>query len=344
MATIYSLGVDIGGTKMESSLIKLSDSQNLPNPIALEESHIKSFEILSRKRIPTERESGYEDILTRLNSLIMNTISESKVSPSELKQVGIGLPGSVHPQELKMIQGNSQVFEGKSVKEDLLILIKDSLGIQPTISINNDANCFALAESLGGAGLQYKDDYGVQFKEQTSIGIILGTGCGGGVLINGHLLNGKMGGGGEIGHTVLYKDGRDCYCGRKGCAELYLSGSGFELSFNLKNTSMSEDTIKAKEIFNLIEKTDDETAKQVLSTYQEDLLTFICNLSNIFDPHFFVLGGGLSNQDAIYQSLEEDLKHINFLKEHTPKIYKNKLGDSAGVLGAALLPFLKTSQ
>ncbi|MBT7611129.1 MAG: ROK family protein [Bacteriovoracaceae bacterium] len=341
MSYKYSLGIDIGGSKMEAAIIELSDNKNLPNPISLDESNIQSFKILIRKRIPTNRDYGYKDVLARLQNLIQDIILESKVNASDILEVGIGLPGSVHPETLKMIHGNSQIFENRPIKEDLLFFFKESLKISPNISLNNDANCFALAESLGGAGVNFKDQFGIKFKDQISIGIILGTGCGGGILINGHLLNGKIGGGGEIGHTVLHNNGRDCYCGRKGCAEVYLSGSGLEFGFNLKNSSMSEDIINAKEIFHLIEQTKDKLALSILGDYQEDLLKFICNLSNIFDPHYFVLGGGLSNQDAIYQGLEEKLSDINFLKDFSPKIYKNKLGDSAGVLGAALLPHIE---
>jgi fructokinase len=340
MSGKYSLGIDIGGTKIEASIIGFSSQKTLTHPINIDEQNIHSFEVITRERIPTQRDNGYQDVLTRLQALINSVIEKSKISPNNITTIGIGLPGSVHPTKQTMIHGNSQIFEKEDIKKDLQSFLKEDMDVSPIIVINNDANCFALAESLGGAGLKFKTDYDVPFKDQTSIGIILGTGCGGGVLINGRLLNGKVGGGGEIGHTVLHRDGRDCYCKRKGCAELYLSGTGLEISFNLKNTSMSEDKIKALEIFNLLEKTGDKVAKATIDAYCEDLLLFICNLSNIFDPHYFVLGGGLSNQEIIYKNLEEKLTKINFLKAYSPKIYKNQLGDSAGVLGAALLPYL----
>ena len=127
MSYKYSLGIDIGGSKMEAAIIELSDNKNLPNPISLDESNIQSFKILIRKRIPTNRDYGYKDVLARLQNLIQDIILESKVNASDILEVGIGLPGSVHPETLKMIHGNSQIFENRPIKEDLLFFFKESL-------------------------------------------------------------------------------------------------------------------------------------------------------------------------------------------------------------------------
>jgi fructokinase len=144
-----------------------------------------------------------------------------------------------------------------------------------------------------------------------------------------------MGGGGELGHTVLHSNGNSCYCGRLGCAEQYLSGPAIEALYPNKNEKLS-----SKEIFEKA-KEGDALCKVTVHAYQENLVQFLTNLTNIFDPHFIVLGGGVSNQDEIRNNIEKKISEKCFLKSFPPKIYKHKFGDSAGVIGALLLPFIQ---
>ena len=331
------LGMDIGGTKVEVSLFKLHHEKK--EGLIQFSTDIKnhySIETLDQQRIPTERDSGYEIVVERIAELIQKVLSDNKVKIDDVSSLGIGLPGSVDPKTQQMLKGNTNIFVGNDFKTHL----KNKLGSKFSIQIENDANCFALAESLSGAGQKYRNDTGMNFEDETSVGIILGTGVGGGILLKGKLLKGKKGGGAEIGHTQLISGGFDCYCGRKGCVEQYLSGPGFSAFFASKSPSMAEDPPSSKDIFAMAENKK-PFALQIIDDYQSLLVQFLANLNNILDPDYFVLGGGISNQDFIYRDLEEKLYLQTFLNESRPRVYKNALGDSSGGLGAALLPFLE---
>ena len=223
-----------------------------------------------------------------------------------------------------MLNGNSQIFIGKSFAKDLNQYFESPV----EILCNNDASCFALAEAKLGAGLKYREQFGIPLSQQISIGIILGTGCGGGIISNGKILNGQNGGGGEIGHSTLISNGHSCYCGRKGCAEQYLCGPALERSYGEK--------IAARELFERA-GAGEQKAIDCLQSYQKNLIEFLTNLTSIFDPHFFVLGGGLSKQALLYQSLEKGLHAQTFVPQSNPVVYQHKVSDSAGVIGAALL-------
>jgi predicted NBD/HSP70 family sugar kinase len=331
------LGMDIGGTKIEVSLFRLHH-QSIEKfiPFHTDSAHQYSIELVDDQRIPTQRDNGYEDVLGRIVVLVQKVLSENNLKVSDISSLGIGLPGSVDPMTQQMLKGNTNIFVGKDLKTDL----SKKLGSKFSIQIENDANCFALAEALCGAGQKYRTETGVNFNEETSIGIILGTGVGGGILLGGKLLKGKKGGGAEIGHTQLISNGFNCYCERKGCVEQYLSGPGFSQYFASKSPSMAEDPPSSKDIFAMAED-QKPIALRIIDDYQNLLVQFLANLNNILDPDYFVLGGGVSNQDIIYKGLQEKLYKQTFLKQSRPKVYKNTLGDSAGGLGAALLPFLE---
>ena len=317
----HLLGFDIGGTKTEVTLFKLGGGDGeFKVSTKAGKSDIKT---IASKRMPTARDEGYETYLKNLNELIHSVLTDSSIEVSELLGIGLGLPGSVHPETGKMLNGNTHMMIGKDVVSDL----RASLNFQNPIAVNNDASCFALAEALCGAGLKYESDHGIAVNKQQSIGIILGTGCGGGLISNGKILNGGKGGGGEIGHTTLVTDGHPCYCKRKGCAELYLAGPALEKNMPGK---------KATEIFELAAK-EDPTALTVVNDYRLKLCDFLINLNNFYDPHFIVLGGGVSKQDIIYKDLEEEIGKKMFVSGKVPNIYQHQLSDSAGGLGAAIM-------
>ena len=289
------IGLDVGGTKIEIALIQ-------------------DNKIILQKRTPTERHKGYAHIISNITSLIQAALKETKMNLHRFSGIGIGLPGSVDPSSMKMINGNTQAF----IDQDLIGDLKRNLDTDIDIKCANDANCFALAESILGVGKEYPID-------AVGIGIIIGTGCGSGITIGRKIFSGSRGGAGEAGHTTLHENGRDCYCGKNGCAELYLSGRGIEDQYFISNG----DRKKATDVL--------EDSK-LLEKYKKDLGKFLSNLTNILDPDYFVLGGGLSKYPHLYAGVEKILASKQFLRNYpTPKIHQHVIGDSAGVLGAALL-------
>ncbi len=285
------IGIDLGGTKIEA--------------IVLDENHTP----LKRKRVSTPKD--YPGILSEITKLVKEL---HVVAPQAT--IGLGCPGHVGIDG-KIRNSNTQCLNGKSLKLDLENRLAQS------VSIENDANCFALAEAQLGAG---KND-------QTVFGVILGTGVGGGIVINQQLLSGKHHIAGEWGHNVLEAEGPDCYCGKQGCVETLLSGSGMALEFNTQNDT----AYSAKEIFHLSE----DGNKSALSTrdcYVDRLAIALSVVINIIDPDCIVLGGGISNVDYLYSgALNEKLKGYVFHPNWQGKVLKNEQGDSAGVIGAALL-------
>lgn len=306
MGDRITIGLDIGGTKIEAGLFK------------------NGF-LTTSERMPTERDKGYESVIERLAQHIQKLLKENDVHMVQLEGIGAGLPGTINPKSGQMINGNSQIFIDRPFTQDL----KDELGHPIEIRTANDANLFALAEVHRGAGLLHAKETSRQPGDQIAVGIILGTGNGGGLIDHGKIYEGRNGGGAEIGHYVLYNNGRPCYCGRKGCAEQYLSGPSIEKSyFDRTGTNL-----KATEIFKL----EAREALEVQNQFKFDLLESLSNLASLFDPDYFVLGGGVSTISKIYEGIEENLWKRVFVKGSRPRVYQHQIGDSAGVVGAAML-------
>jgi fructokinase len=292
---MYKLGIDLGGTKIEG--------------IVLDGENIEIF----RKRIPTEQELGYGHILNKINDLYKYLLAEIG---NEKHTFGIGTPGSVSQDSGLLRNSNTLVLNGKSLKEDL----QEKIG--RVIKIENDANCFALAEAISGAGIGYEMVFGV----------IMGTGCGGGIVYKGEILRGLQGIGGEWGHTAINPNGPQCYCGSKGCVETYISGGGLQrLYFQGSDEELAfEEIVKkyyAEDVFTL------GFMEQFFDNYGRSL----ANLINILDPHVIVLGGGVSNFNELYTRGTESVRKYIFSDSFKTPILKNELGDSAGVIGAALM-------
>ena len=307
------LGLDIGGTKMEAAILA---------------THPEGNDVVARERIPTQREEGFESVFKRMLDLIASVINQNGTDIGELKSIGVGLPGAVDPKTQKMLNGNTSLFIG----HDLASLLKKALNYSGPIGIANDANCFALAEAMLGVGKKHAEEQRTTPEKLTSIGIILGTGVGGGLIVEGRALEGKSGGAGEIGHTQLDPNGPECFCGRRGCAETFLSGKGLESWY----AARYQEQYFAMQIFDRA-LMQDKKAIEALEIYRKYLDQFMLNLINFFDPDFLVLGGGVSLQPAIYEGLEERVWKKTFIPYTHPRIYQNMLGDSAGVIGAALI-------
>ncbi len=328
-------GVDIGGTKTEVCLIQYWN--------------LSDYQILARERFTTDRKTpdldyNYTLFIENLASLITSMLSkvgDSKnqaPSPGTLESIGLGIPGSVDPKSLKMIQGNLQFLRNKDVQRDLLAaLTLKNITFNGKVYVENDANCFALAEAYLGAGAKWAKENNVATQDLCLIGVTLGTGVGGGLVVNGKVIRGRRGGAGEVGHTTLIDSGRACYCGKYGCAEQYLSGSALEHSYSSRASALTR--LTGAEIFRRADGFD-PLAIATIEYYRDHLVNFLSNLANFLDPHVIVLGGGLSLQERLYPGLSERLSSGCFLTENPPAVLKNNCGDSAGVLGAALLGLL----
>ncbi|HIF48519.1 MAG TPA: ROK family protein [Cytophagales bacterium] len=294
------LGIDLGGTKIEGIILK-SDKE----PIEIE-----------RLRINTEEDKGYKKIINNIKRLV-DTL-ENKVN-YKFKKIGIGTPGTLDPETQLLKNSNSQNLNKKSIKNDL----ENLLGKK--VNIENDANCFTLAETKFGAVKDQMPYAKIVF------GVIMGTGVGGGIIVNNKTLYGKQGIGGEWGHTIIKDDGEMCYCGKKGCVESIISGRALQKYY----TSLSGKKLPFKEIYKNIET--DSNAKKTLKRMIKYFGKGLSNVVNIIDPDIIVLGGGLSNTNELYDQGYEELKKYVFNPTFKTKIIKPKLGDSAGVYGAALL-------
>ena len=289
------IGIDLGGTKIEGVLLS-SDNK-----------------MIERKRIHTKQEEGYESIIHRIVKLINNIKS---ISIKDC-QIGICTPGALDIKTGILKNSNTVCLIGKPIKEDLESELKCS------IAIDNDANCFAMAEALLGSGKNYEIVFGV----------IMGTGVGGGLVLNRKIHHGRLFIAGEWGHQVLYPNGRDCYCNKKGCVETYLSGPSLEKEWERN----SNEFLPLKKIIELYDNRPNDNYIKWKNEFLSNFGIALSNVINIIDPDVVVLGGGLSNIDFLYsEGILSVQKNIFSNKTDTP-IVSNKLGDSAGVFGAALL-------
>ena len=289
------IGIDLGGTKIEGIL--LSDNNK----------------VIERKRIQTKQEEGYNSIINRIVKLITNIRSRS----DKECQIGICTPGALDLETGILKNSNTTCLIGKSIKVD----IENKLGC--SIAIDNDANCFAMAEALLGAGKNYDIIFGV----------IMGTGVGGGLVLNRKIHHGRLFIAGEWGHQVLYPNGRDCYCGKKGCVETYLSGPALEKDWQ----KISNEYLPLEKIIESFENRSNNFYDKWKNKFLVNFGIALSNVINIIDPDIVILGGGLSNIDFLYdKGISLIQKNIFSNKKDTP-ILHNKLGDSAGVFGAALL-------
>lgn len=314
----YKIGIDVGGTKTEIAVLNTKN------------------EVVTRARCKTERSLGYEAWIKRVHDLITNE-NKNYNFLDQIDFLGIGLPGTIDPKQHMMTQGNSPMFIGKSVPTDLINTLQ--LSKTTRTAVDNDANCFLLAELKHGAIQLFSKQSLDQNKDQKNlnicaIGLTLGTGLGGAIYSHGHILRGARGAAGELGHMSIRPDGRRCYCGQFGCAEVYLSGTGIEASYQERNPK--QPPLSADEIFKNY-RNKDPFCQSTVQEYIDIWVQYLSNLVNIFDPHVFVIGGGLSKEPEIYQNIQNRLSEHCFLSPTPPPILKNQLGGSAGSIGAALL-------
>ena len=289
---MHKIGIDLGGTKTEGILLD------------------EKYDIIERKRIKTPQENGYDSIVKSITFLI----NDLKKKTSEKTSIGLCTPGVTDPNSGLIKNSNTQCLIGMPLKNDLENILDQE------ILMENDANCFALAESLLGSA----KDHEVVF------GVIMGTGVGGGIVINGTIHKGRSNIAGEWGHHILHPNGNECYCGKQGCVETYISGPALERRwFEITGTKESLQSITQNLSF--------EKAEQWKSEFLENFGMALANVIDILDPDAIVLGGGVSNVSFLYDEGKKAVYEKVFSDLVNTPILKNKLGDSAGVFGACLL-------
>jgi predicted NBD/HSP70 family sugar kinase len=293
-------GIDLGGTKIEGVIMT---SLNDPRPII-------------RTRIDTESEKGYHHILHQIQVLVELMKSQSGMQP---EAIGFGTPGILDPKLQTMKNCNSTALNGKPLKKDL----EDSLHIP--VALANDANCFALAETHWGS---VKNNYP---SARIVFGIIMGTGVGGGIVMDGKIWNGHHGIAGEWGHNFLDLSGGPCYCGKTGCVETVISGPATEKHY----TSLTGKSLKLKEI------ADQQHTNPAAANTIERLCNFfgqgLSVIVNLLDPDVIVVGGGVGQVEELYTAGLKSLEKFIFNNRVEVPLVKPMLGDSAGVFGAAAL-------
>ena len=295
-------GIDLGGTKVEGVVLKSADSP----------------EVIVRERMPSEVEKGYDHILKRISELIEILKGKTGLNPDA---IGMGTPGSIDPSTGLLKNSNSVALNGMPFLAD----IQKELGV--SVKIANDANCFALAETRMGVVKEVMPDASVVF------GVIMGTGVGGGIVIDNKVMNGHQGIGGEWGHNFLHESGGLCYCGKTGCVETVLSGPGLEKYYR----SLSGTNKNLREIVKLHSSGEDRFANQTMERLFHYFGLGISNIINILDPDIIVIGGGVGNIDLLYSEGVEKVSEFVFNPTFNTRIVKPTLGDSAGVFGAAFL-------
>jgi len=291
----YRIGIDLGGTKIEG--------------VALDG---KGHEV-SRQRIDTQAEGGTAHILTRIAQLYAGLVYAIDDAPHS---VGVGTPGAVSIRTGLLKNSNTVCLNGVPLQE----MLEDSL--KHAVAIENDANCFAMAEAMHGAGR----GHGLVF------GVIMGTGCGGGIVINGQVRRGPQAIAGEWGHMVIDPAGPPCFCGAHGCVETFISGGGLEKRFHQRFSRV----LSAQEIHQGFQAGDAECGLAMAELF-ERFGQAMANLIAVLDPDIVVLGGGLSHIDQLYSRGVAEVEKRVFSDGLSTPIVRNQLGDSAGVIGAALI-------
>jgi predicted NBD/HSP70 family sugar kinase len=293
------LGVDLGGTKTEI--------------IALDSNGAEVW----RKRVPTPRGDYYATVQT-----IAGLVRDAEQALAARASVGIGTPGAISAATGRMKNCNSTWLNGMPLKQDV------EAAVGRAVRIANDANCFALAEAIDGAARG----------AHTVFGVILGTGVGGGIVIDGKFLEGANSIAGEWGHNPLPwpedddRPGPACYCGRSGCIETFLSGPGFAREYG----RLAGRTLEAPQIVSLAEA-GDPVARACLNRFYDRLARSLAHVINILDPEVIVIGGGMSNIAHLYREVPGRWGNHVFSDAVATRLVPHGRGDSSGVRGAAWL-------
>ena len=311
----YFIGVDLGGTFIKAGIVD------------------KDGNIICDDKAETKPELGVLAIVDSVCVIVNKLIAEQKLQRSNIVGVGVGAPGLIDTKNGVAILSHNLNFNNFPLAETL------SSKLNLPVKIANDANVATLAEALYGSGRGYKN----------VVMITLGTGVGGGAVVDGKLMQGVKGYGGEFGHTVIEYNGRQCSCGRKGCLEAYCSATALikqtkEQMNKHKDSKMWHigdiNLVDGKTCFNYRES--DKTANKIVEEYINYLVCGLTNIANVFRPNIIVLGGGVANQkEGLYEKVNAKLKEQIFGNEivESIKVVPATLKNKAGILGAAALFF-----
>ena len=318
---MYTIGIDLGGTNIKVGLCD------------------KELRIIDKDSVPTLAQRGGEDIVKDMAALTDKIIKRNNLSLADIEFVGIASPGTINSKTGYVEYSNNLPMRNFPIVE----IFKKYLPVE-RIYIDNDANAAALGEALAGAGKGSK----------SSIMVTLGTGVGGGIIIDGKIFSGGLNtAGGELGHTVIDINGRQCSCGRRGCWEAYSSATALtditkakirELKLKgitslLSDCAEQEGKVSARTAFNAKYK-GDKYAAEIVNDYIYHLATGITNLVNIFQPEIICIGGGVSGEkDRLIQPLAAivDVDQYTRIASKKTQIKVASLGNNAGIVGAAAL-------
>lgn len=289
-------GIDLGGTKIEGAIIDSTIGPDAP---------------ICRVRKRTEREKGYEHILHQLRAVYDEMQTYVGSCPSH---IGIGTPGVVDPESGQLKNSNTTSLNGRRLRDDLRSLLNTE------ITFANDANCFVIAESK----------WGVAAGANTIFGVILGTGVGGGIVIDGKIIEGRHGIAGEWGHNILEPGGEPCYCGQKGCVETILSGPALERYYRFLGGDGGRD-------FETIASLNCAAAARTRERLFKSFGKAIAQVINVLDPDIVVLGGGVGSTPGLAENSASEAAHYVFNPVVRTEFKRPKYGPSAGVFGAAAL-------
>jgi fructokinase len=298
------LGLDYGGTKIEGVVLDADGTER------------------ARARVPTPR-FDYDGGVRAIRGLLERLEAETG---GRIERVGIGVPGSVDRATGRITKGNSTWLNGRDLRGDLTI------ALDRPVRIANDANCFALSEAIDGAGAG----------SPVVLGAILGTGVGGGVVVNGALVEGANAVGGEWGHVPLptpaddERPGPVCSCGVPGHCEAWLSGPSLAADHARRLGIPPADGPSAPEVVARA-ASGDPVASETLARYEDRLGRALAMIVNILDPDVIVLGGGLSNVPRLYENVPALMRPHVFGDRFNTQLVRNRHGDSSGVRGAAWL-------
>ncbi len=308
---IYA-GIDLGGTTIKGALVN------------------EEGKILRAKSIPTGGERPHREVVTDMARVVAELAAEEGITLDQIESVGVGSPGAIDPVGGRILfAGNFADFRNVP----MVAIMQETLpGMR--IYLENDANVAALGEAKFGAGRGSKN----------VVMLTLGTGLGGGVIIDGKIFSGAYYGGGELGHQVIVVDGEPCTCGRKGCWERYSAATGLirmgrEAAAEDPASLMNEkgDQLNAKDIFDCIEQ-GDKAAADALRKYARYLAIGMANTINVFQPEYLIVGGGPSAQgDKLLNPVLEELRGEVFGGNLVTKVVIAEMGNNAGVVGAAML-------
>lgn len=305
------IGIDLGGTNIAAALL---------------DEHMK---ILCRMNLPTRSERPYQEVIRDMGSLVHGLMRMGNVTPDMIRCVGIGSPGTPEKESGNILFSNNLNWHNVPLLKELAQYVPIPM------KVDNDANCAALGEYLAGAA-----------KGCTSaVMVTLGTGVGGGIILNGVIYDGVNHAGAEIGHTVLCSGGELCTCGRRGCYEAYASATAL-IRMGRQAAQQHPESLLAAEkeslnglrIFEAAEQ-GDTVAQQVVDEYLFYVAEGITNVINVFQPDMIVIGGGICGQgEKILTPIRKQVEASVFCKQvSVPKIVTATLGNDAGIIGAAFL-------